>query len=337
VWLRAMLGVSRALAEAPGGHWYVAAPAWGWWLGWYALLLAVAAGWLAEAGGRRRAVLGLAAGWGLAAAVAFGWSERRTRLTVFPDGSGLFVDRPGAAEDLLLDGGRAGNGERLVLPFLHGQGVDRLGTLAVTHGEQRFSGSGPELLAALRPRRAAVPDARQRAPAFRQFLDAVETNAVPLQRAGRGERVAGWEVLHPAAGDDYARAEDNALVLRRDFGGVRVVLLSALGREGQRRLREREADLRADLVIAAVPNAAEPLGDALLGALRPQVLVLANGEFPVSARLKPASRERLAAGAGTLLVTRDTGAVTVTFGEGRAEATTLREPARRFEVIGRPR
>ena len=71
-------------------------------------------------------------------------------------------------------------------------------------------------------------------------------------------------VLHPAAGDDFDRADNDALVLPGKLNGVRVLLLSDLGRKGQNALLARTNDLRADVVIAGLTDDGEPLDDALL-------------------------------------------------------------------------
>ena len=91
-------------------------------------------------------------------------------------------------------------------------------------------------------------------------------------------------MLHPAARDDFERADDDALVLLGNFNGARVLLLSDLGRRGQSALLARTNDLRADMVIAGLTDDGEPLCDALLDAVRPKIIVVADSEFPATRR-----------------------------------------------------
>ena len=72
-------------------------------------------------------------------------------------------------------------------------------------------------------------------------------------------------------------------MLLGNFSGARVLLLSDLGRDGQSALLARTNDLRADIVIAGLPNEGEPLCDALLDAIQPKVIVIADSEFPANA------------------------------------------------------
>ncbi|MFM8359603.1 MAG: hypothetical protein ACKOET_13730, partial [Verrucomicrobiota bacterium] len=79
----------------------------------------------------------------------------------------------------------------------------------------------------------------------------------------------------------------------------------------QRRLAELPGNDRADVVVAAVPGDGEPLGEPLLARLRPQVIVLVSADYPSSARAPAALRQRLAETGARLLVTDETGAVTL--------------------------
>jgi hypothetical protein len=81
-----------------------------------------------------------------------------------------------------------------------------------------------------------------------------------------GDTAGCWQVFWPAATNNFPRADDNALVLLGNFRGARILLLSDLSRTGQDALLSRTNDLRADIVVAGLPNEGEPLCDALLGA-----------------------------------------------------------------------
>ena len=118
-------------------------------------------------------------------------------------------------------------------------------------------------------------------------------------------------MLHPAAGNNFARADDNALVLFGDFSGAKILLLSDLGRDGQSALLARTSDLRADIVIAGLPNADEPLADELLEAIQPKVIVIADSEFPATRRASSELKERLAGRNVPVIYTRTAGAVTI--------------------------
>src|SRR5207342_2641033 len=106
-------------------------------------------------------------------------------------------------------------------------------------------------------------------------------------------KVGDWEVLHPDQHDKFARADDQAIVLFGTFSGIRVLLLSDLGPEGQAALLERSPELRADLVVAGLCTKGEPLGDELLERLKPKLIVVSDAEFPAAERAGDDMRRRL--------------------------------------------
>jgi beta-lactamase superfamily II metal-dependent hydrolase len=118
-------------------------------------------------------------------------------------------------------------------------------------------------------------------------------------------------VLHPDESDRFPQADDNAVVLHGEIEGVRVLLLSDLGKPGQNMLMNRWPGLRADIVVSGVPTRTEPLADALLDTLQPQLIVITDSESPASQRVPPRLRERLAAHNVPVLYTRENGAVTL--------------------------
>ena len=126
-----------------------------------------------------------------------------------------------------------------------------------------------------------------------------------------GDAAGCWQVLLPAAGNNFPRADDNALVLSGNFYGPKILLLSDLGRDGQSALLARTNNLRAEIVIAGLPNDGEPLGDALLDAIQPKVIVVADSESPATRRAGRELKERLAGRQVPVIYTRTAGAVTI--------------------------
>ena len=111
--------------------------------------------------------------------------------------------------------------------------------------------------------------------------------------------------------DRFPQADDNALVLMGKFGAARVLLVSDLGRPGQNALLERTNDLHAEIVVTGIPLASEALGDSFLDEVKPQVIIVADSEYPSVERARPELRERLARRGVPVLYTRTCGAVTI--------------------------
>jgi competence protein ComEC len=315
---------SHWFARWPGAYYYVAAPGIFGSALYYALLLAAATGWLFRPKARSWA----AAAFGLAAGF-WCWQTWQTasitRLTVLPlsGGHAVYVDAPGWRNDLLIDCGSSNSVQLLTKPFLRAQGVNRLPGLVLTHGNSQSIG-GAQAIDALFPARAIwASPVRFRSAAYRRALQEFNRTPGKLRTVSRGDRLGAWTILHPAAGDRSPQADDNALVLMGQLPGARVLLLSGLGRPGQNALLERNHDLRADIVITGLPVATEAIGEELLEAVQPRVIIVADSEFPASARAGPRLRERLGQRKGPVLYTRSDGAVTLELSRGRWELRTM--------------
>jgi beta-lactamase superfamily II metal-dependent hydrolase len=85
----------------------------------------------------------------------------------------------------------------------------------------------------------------------------------------------------------------------------------------------RWRELRADIVVSGLPNQGEPLADALLDALQPQLIVITDSEHPASQHASPRLRERLAGRNVPVLYTRETGAITLILAKGRWTAKPM--------------
>ncbi len=312
-------------AARPGAFVYVPAPG-GFTIAlYYLVLLSVATGWLQTPGWRRGKFVVLIA-------LLLCWSglqlreSTQVRLTILPlnGGSAIYCDDAGRRNDLLIDCGNRNAVEFIVKPFLRAQGVNRLPCLVLTEGNTRRVG-GAELLRVLLPvDRIAVSPARFRSPAYRRLLAGWPKDPRDRQVLHCGDELRGWTVLHPAPGDYFSQADDRAMVLARNIYGVRILLLSDLGRAGQEVLLERGRDLRADIVIAGLPEKSEPLSDALLEAIHPRLIVITDSEFPAGRRARAALCERLARRGVAIVYTRETGAVTLSLQRGRWDLKTVK-------------
>jgi len=247
------------------------------------------------------------------------------RLAILPlrGGWATYFDAPGTKSDLLINCGDARSVETLTKPFLRAQGVNRLQGLLLTHGESLYVG-GAGLVADLFsvPRVYASP-VRFRSPAYREVLEQFSRAPRRLQTIGRGDWLGLWTILHPDPSDHFARADDNAVVMLGNFGGIRVLLLSDLGRPGQNVLVERMPDLRADIIVTGLPSQGDAACDALLDRVLPRVIIVAESEFPASERASARLRERLARRNVPVIYMRSDGAATVELRGSRWEIRTM--------------
>ncbi len=311
LFMRWMVAFSHWSTTLPGAFFYVRTPTALEFFAFYTTVFITVTGWLWTPGKRR-------ASWGILLTFAGVWSagefraRDEVRLTVLGHGANVvFCDMPGNTRDLLVDCASESAANFVVKPFLRSQGVNTLSHLALTHGDQRRVGGFKHLDAEFLPRLTYTTAARSRSPAHRDAIKQLETTPARWKTVSTADRVLDWEILHPAATDKFDRADDNALVLRSELHGVRMLLLSELGTAGQRALLSRGGDLRADIVVAGLPEQGEPLSDQLLTAIQPRVIVLTDADFPVTKRAKAALTSRLSRNGTTVLRLTETGSLTL--------------------------
>jgi ComEC/Rec2-related protein len=322
--MSAMTAVSEFATKIPGAYFYVPAPSWLEIGIYYAVLVGALSGWLFAPKQRIWSATALVL---IVAGFAWHWQTTRgeTRLTVLPlnGGHAVFVDAAGRKNDWLVNCGDESAVNFTLKPFLRAQGVNRVQRLVLTHGDLRSCG-GAELLNQLfGTGEIYTSPARFRSMAYREIIAEFEKQPRRHRIINRGSTAGCWQAFAPDATDNFERADDASLVLLGNFYGPRVLLLSDLGREGQNVLLSRTNNLRADIVIAGLPDEGEPLCDALLDAAQPKVIVIADSEFPATRRASPKLRARLEQRGGPVIYTRTAGAVTILLRSNGWELRTM--------------
>lgn len=319
-----MVWLSQWFANVRGFAWHVPAPT-VWEIVFYvAAVFPLLNGWLKDAHRRWLPIAGSAA---LAVSLALRWHDESTftRLTVLPlhGGQVIHIDAPGRSGDLLVDCGSTNSYEFLLRPYLKAAGANSLARLALTHGDIRHLGAAPELVRQFPVGRVVTSAVRFRSPFYRRFQNELSAKPGWEQTVTDGDDVAGWQVLHPRAADKFAQADDGALVLRGSLGTTRFLLLSDLGRDGQRLLLDRHTNLQADVVIIGLPAKGEPLNNDLLAAINPTLIIVADADSPASERAPKALLERLGSSGAFVISTRRRGAVTFKCRDGTSVARAM--------------
>jgi len=310
MWL--MIHLSHWAAQLPGGWFHVGTLGILGFAFYYAALVAVMAGWLTKPKLRAWTATGLAlllVAW----VVPNVTSKPSTRLTVIPLGGGeaICLDAPGTRGDLLIDCGNRHSAEFVLKPFLRAQGFDGLSALVLTHGDINHVGGGEFIVEQFQVRETFLGPVQFRSPNYRELQKRLQLTHRAARTLERGKTLGTWRVLHPENTDNFPQADDLALVLHAEIGGVRVLLLSDLGKPGQNALLSRYPELRADLVVSGIPVQGEPLAEGLLEVLQPQAILIADSPYPATARASHRLRERLESRGIPVFFTSERGALTV--------------------------
>ena len=317
-WMKCIIAASQWFARWPAGNCYVAAPRPMTFVWYYAVLLAVFTGWIFRA---RRRRLVLAALLLLSALWVADWQRQRgaARLDVLAlrGAPAVFAGASGTNRDLLADCGDAAAAEGIVKPFLHAQGVNRLDGFCLTAGYGQNVGGAEIILTNFAPAAVFGGPARVRSPVYRRVTARLEQTPGLWRTVQDGSGLDGWAMLYPRAEDRFPAADEVTLALQQNIRGHSVLLLSALGRDGQNLLMTRHPELRAEIVVAGLPARDEPLDEPLLDMLQPRLILIADSELPATRRATEKLRERLARRAGTrVLYCREAGSLTLLIRRG---------------------
>lgn len=283
-WMHAMVRLSSWFAEVRWGSWTMGPMPWSWVVLWYAAM-----GWLGTGGWRGCRTWYWPVGVGLML-VGVGLGERRgepwvLRVVALPARGGQVLWVEGGRGRWLVDSGDARVVAGLTTPFLRVQGVRRVPSLVLTHGDIRHVGGAGEMAGVFPVGQLVVSPVRFRSKAYRDVVEAVGgAEGTRRTTLSSGDVWEGWVVVHPGQEDRVNRADDGSLVLWREAMGTRLMLLGDLGAVGRRQMTERHPGLRADVVIAGLPEAGEPVSGEWLVSLGVRLLVVVDAEYPAMAR-----------------------------------------------------
>lgn len=322
-WMLGMVKLSRWATDLPGAYFYVPSPSVFTFVIYYGLLIGTMSGWLWKPERRWRTAAAI-----ILVAMFYGWQAFATRqdveLTILPlnGGHSEYLDAAGSSSDWLMDCGNTNSVEFVVRPFLRAKGVNHLPRLMLTHGDLSHVGGAELLSAEFSCHEIFASSFRFRSVAYRRIFANMQREPYHLQTLHRGDQAGPWHILHPSAADESAQADDGALVRQGEFHGVKILLISDLGRAGQNLLLDRTNDLRADIVVSGLPTQTGPLCEALLDAIRPRMIIIADSELPATARASERLKERLSRRNVVVVHTREAGAVTILFRAGGCEINT---------------
>jgi competence protein ComEC len=315
---------SQWFANWPAAYLYTSAPRLFTIFLYYGILLGVATGWLFRPTLRPLKLAG--AGAAMLIWIWMFWQDATSaKLSVLPVNGGISIysDSPGRLRDLLIDTGPSNAVQFITKNFLRAQGVNRLPALLLSHGDVHHTSGAETIVDLFKVPLVYTSPIRFRSAGYRSTVEHLGMIPGLLQTVKSGESLRDWTILHPDAGDHFPKADDGAVVLLAQLRRTRVLLLSDLGPAGQTALLQRNPDLRAEIVVAGLPGTGEPLGEALLQAVQPKLIIVADSEFPFSERAKPALRARLRRQRAPVLYTSETGAVTLEFRENKWRLRTI--------------
>jgi competence protein ComEC len=316
---------SQWSANWPGAYFYLPMPSLFTIALYYFILLGALTGWFFRGRWHRWKIGSMLILCGIWCAL-WPWERPATRLTVLAadGGHAIHLRGPGSGNEWLIDCGGDSTVEYLAKPYLRAQGVNWLTHFLLTHGESSFTGGAQLFCSLFDPRNIHISSVHFLSTDYNDFLRAIQTNSALRSPVRPGDQLGPFIALFPGTDSQFARADDNPIVLRAEINGVRVLLLSDLSHAGQNALLNADTNaVRADIVVAGVPIKSEPLCDAFLDFVQPQVIIIADSDFPADREASRSLRERLARRNIPVFYTSQMHAVTVVIRPGRWEVRAM--------------
>jgi competence protein ComEC len=198
-------------------------------------------------------------------------------VDVLDVGHGLATVVRTAGHVLVYDAGptwgdEADSGERIVVPYLRGEGLARLDALVVSHADDDHAGGAISIAALKSP-----PWLLSSIPAD----DALHGLVARSTRCAAGQAWA-WEgvefrVLHPAPGAEGGKPNDMSCVLRVATAGGAMLLTGDIEARSESAMLERETALDADVLLVPHHGSRSSSTPDFVTAVAPQAAVLAVG------------------------------------------------------------
>lgn len=269
------------------------------------------------------------AGWALILPLVF-WpapkpAEGEAWVDVLDVGQGLAVLVRTRHHSLLYDAGPrlsadSDAGQRVIVPYLRAQGIDRLDTLVISHRDNDHAGGMVSV-------RSALP--------VRRFLSTFAEPGGDFCRAGQGWEWDGvrFSVLHPSDTDDAARRSSNQLsCLIRLEAGLHSLLLIAdtEAREESLLLQTQASRLAADVMLVPHHGSRTSSSPGFLRAVSARHAIVSSGYRNRFGHPRPDILARYEELGARIWRTDRQGAVLVRLGENGVSLSAWRDLHHRY-------
>lgn len=189
----------------------------------------------------------------------------------------------------LMDTGNVRSWRGVVRPFFRHQGVNHLDGVILSHGDMAHVGAADLAYRMGQPRLfTSVHEPWQFDPPFAAIptlATKVPVDSVVWHRCQADDRIeihggTEWpvysQVLYPLNEDDEEKADDRGLVLMLHVGKFRVLCLGDAGFITEKKLLERNVDLKCDVMIRGQHSADYSGLTEIIVRAKPQVLISSN-------------------------------------------------------------
>ena len=255
------------------------------------------------------------------------WSQNDiAKITVLDVGPGAAVHLRPRGADWLFDCGSDRNYQRVVRPYLHWAGVNRLDGLLLTHGDSLHIGGTAELVRDFPRVRLMDSLAPDRSTIHQQLQRLLQQRGIKTDHLAAGDSFrlspeVTAHVLFPPRVLLANISDDQAYVIQLIVApSMSILFMSDSGEKTENSLLAYGLNLRSDIIIKGQHHSGQSGADPFLDAVRPQLIIATSRDFPEYERINDEWAERVRARGIKLFRQDETGAVTVRVGRDGWEA-----------------
>ncbi|HCP92012.1 MAG TPA: hypothetical protein DIT76_08225, partial [Spartobacteria bacterium] len=250
------------------------------------------------------------------------WPEKaRAKIAVLDTGAGAAVHVRTQGADWLFDCGSERDYERVLRPYLHATGVNRIHGLLLSHGDSLHIGGAELLLEDFLPQVLIDNSAADRSVVHRRLHQIFGSRHIKPINLNSGARFdlspeVTAKILFPPREFAAATADDETLVVQLLISpAVRILLMSDSGYETENALRASGIDLHSEILIKGQHHSGKSSSDAFLDAVRPRLIIATSRDFPEYERVTDEWAASVRARGIKLFRQDETGAVELHFGD----------------------
>jgi competence protein ComEC len=207
------------------------------------------------------------------------------KITVLDVGQGdsILIESP-SGKKILVDGGEEKMGERIVVPYLQKQGINRLDMVILTHPHEDHLGGLRPVLSKLKVDAVVDPGCEYKTKAYQRFKDLISRNKIKYHFARAGEIInfdkdVKAYILHPTL-PFFENVNNNSIVFNLKYKNFSMLFTGDNERGGESRILEHfsPSSIHAKILKAGHHGSHTSSSDQFLAVVRPQAAVISCGK-----------------------------------------------------------
>jgi competence protein ComEC len=252
-------------------------------------------------------------------------------LVTFPDNTTLLIDGGGRPGPFLKDNGNIENGDEetfapetrsvgefVVSEYLWWRGLHHVDYILATHADADHIDGLNDVARNFSVRAALVARTPDRDLEYARFSKTLSRENIPLRLIGAGDVLQFGEVTArvlwplPCASSEAGSRNNDSIVLRFHLGERAVLFTGDIERAGETAMLEAQDNLHADVVKVPHHGSKTSSTAILVATVEARVAVISVGQTSIFSHPSKEVVERWKAGGAQVLITGQTGTITIT-------------------------